>query len=549
MGVRNLSFYLILMAGAAYIATQGLDLWDSGYIVGYSWRMAEGALPYRDFFYKGPPATLFLWSMVLKVVPVWGQYYLLKLINWLLFGWQIQLWLGGIERGLGWKIPNRNLIGWIGVVFSVQFFPMYPWPTTDGLLYCAIAFYLWTLCFKTYKINFYILWIGLFSIAAALTKQSFYAVPVAFLCATALRYPLRTVGYLLLSQLLGLGLFLVGLLSFTSWENFLSHTTGETTITDLIYSGAINYFISYQQLEILWVPLFCIALAWGIWVLKTRSGWEKSLQILALCFGIYGVIWAVVFSFQEGSRLLWLGIVLGMIALLGTKTNRHKASVLGLVLAVAWCAAISLGYPFPILMGTSLLVLLLWLLQTHFPSYMSLSQGILIIGIICGTAYQYQPYAERPLNELHYDLGTVSPKLAGIKTSKVHYEKWLELQKLHRQFRNKAQIIAPNMALFYYAMGIQNPLPADWLLNWEIHRDPKTLLEIASSKENVIFVEKSFVRGNEHFMPQKREDFSMVTDYIIRHFRLQQETKHFLIYNGTPLDAPLPQTSSPRTLP
>lgn len=138
MGVRNLSFYLILMAGAAYIATQGLDLWDSGYIIGYSWRMAEGALPYKDFFYKGPPATLFLWSIGVKVLPVWGQYYFLKLINWLLFGWQTQLWLAGIERGLAWKIPNRNLIGWIGVVFSVQFFPMYPWPTTDGLLYSAI---------------------------------------------------------------------------------------------------------------------------------------------------------------------------------------------------------------------------------------------------------------------------------------------------------------------------------------------------------------------------------------------------------------------------
>jgi hypothetical protein len=91
MEFRKVSL-ILLIAVVAFWITQGLDLWDSGYIVGYSWRIVNGELPYRDFYYKGPPATIFLWAWIMKTLPVFGQFFYLKLINWLLFLLQTHLW-------------------------------------------------------------------------------------------------------------------------------------------------------------------------------------------------------------------------------------------------------------------------------------------------------------------------------------------------------------------------------------------------------------------------------------------------------------------------
>ncbi|WP_297512365.1 hypothetical protein [Flavobacterium sp.] len=543
MEFRKVSL-ILLIAVVAFWITQGLDLWDSGYIVGYSWRIVNGELPYRDFYYKGPPATIFLWAWIMKTLPVFGQFFYLKLINWLLFLLQTHLWFKGIQLGLDWKIPYPKLMYFLGLVFSVQFFPMYPWPTTDGLLYTAIAFYLWALSNKKNRVNFYIPLIGLFTIAAALTKQSYYCIPIVFIISTALRYKPLNVIYLLFIQFVTLTLFIWGISQFTTLKEFLSHTMGETTVTDLIYSGFLNYFYDYKQRETLWILLGTASIFMLIYNLKIKAPWKISFQNIAILWGIFGLIWSIVISIQEGSRVLTIALAFSCLGWFNRDSkDRNKAAVLFCIGMVAWACAISLGYPYPIFMGTSLLILLIWLVTNRFPKYTSYFQGMMFIGVLIGTIYQFKPYAEKPINTLRYNIGAFSPKFAGIKTSKVHFDKLNELKILHFKYPNKRQIVAPNCAFYYYAMDIKNPLPADWLLNWEIHRDPKTILQIASRKESVIFVEKSFIQGNDEFMTSNRADFSIVTDYIVRYFQKINETKYFLVYKGSTLNAPLPQTS------
>lgn len=540
---------LLLFAGVIFWATQGLDLWDSGYIVGYSWRIVQGELPYRDFYYKGPPATLFLWAWIMQSLPLVGQFLYLKIINWLFFLFQSFLWMKGIQRGLDWKAPYPAMTYLLGLIFSVQFFPMYPWPTSDGLLYTAIAFYLWTMCFKKYRINFYIPWIGFFTIIAALTKQSFYCIPLVFIIITALRYKPLTVFFLLLSQLITLVLFGWGISQFSTFDLFVSHTTGETTLSDLIHSGFLNYIIDYKQYKLLWIILSITNIIVLLYSIKIKANWKTCFQNLAVLWSVIGLFWSVLISFQEGSRIITVAIAICFMGMINRNAeDRHKAAVLFCIGMVAWACAISLGYPYPIFMGTGLLVFLLWLVSHRFPTYTPLVQGIMLIGIFSGTIYQYKPYAENPIATLQYNLGNFSPKFDGIQTSKAHYDKLIELKSLHSNYMDKKQIVAPNCAFYYYAMGIKNPLPADWLLNWEIHRDPKTVLQIASQKENVIFVEKSFIAGNDEFMPNNRADFSVVTDYIVRHFKKINETKYFLVYKGSRLNAPLPQTSKTKTI-
>ncbi|RXR23515.1 YccS family putative transporter [Flavobacterium stagni] len=549
MEFRKLIVPLLCVAAAAFLATQGMDLWDSGYIVGYSWRILNGEIPYRDFFFKGPPATLYLWAGLMKITPLVGQFYILKLINWCLFFLQIRFWVKGFKYFYRWEKTTLSVLALGGICFSVQFFPMYPWPTTDGLLFASIAFYL--LGSYAHKKNAF-LWpiIALMTVLSALTKQSFYPVPLLFLVATVLYFDSKKGLWLFLWQLFFLGIGILALYLNHLLPAFIAHTTGETTLSDLWLSGVQNYILGYKNLGLAWIPVGVIALLIIIYALYQKLTFGQMLLQIAIAGSLWALVYGLLTTFQEGARLLWCMLLIGMVSFISLqKKDWIKSTPLWIILGIAWCSSISLGYPFPVFMGLGLLLVFYFFVFEGMPkNYMPLFQWITACFLITGTVYHYQPYAERPLSELHYNLGVVSAKLEGIQTSKGHFEKMKELKTLQVAYPHKKYIFAPNIPIGYYAFSLRNPLPADWLLNWEIHRDPKTLLKIASQKENLIFVEKSFIKGNELFMPKDRADFSVVTDYIVRHFHPIKETQHFIVYNGSSLNAPLPQTSKTGTV-
>ena len=92
-------------------------------------------------------------------------------------------------------------------------------------------------------------------------------------------------------------------------------------------------------------------------------------------------------------------------------------------------------------------------------------------------------------------------------------------------------IVAPNIAIAHYLFNSKSVLPADWLINSEINKNPKLFIDIASNTKNFIFLEKSFL-FREELMPLKKEDFSVITNYIYKNFYKIDETKYFIIYNG-----------------
>jgi hypothetical protein len=126
-------------------------------------------------------------------------------------------------------------------------------------------------------------------------------------------------------------------------------------------------------------------------------------------------------------------------------------------------------------------------------------------------------------------------------SSPEHAHKLRELKQLMQQYRAYHCVVAPNIPLAYYALGRRNPLPADWLINWEINRQPGRLITLAARNNTVVLVEKSFLQG-EWFMPPNRADFSVVTEYIVQHFTPIAQTQYFIVYHGLSKPAPLPTT-------
>jgi hypothetical protein len=82
-------------------------------------------------------------------------------------------------------------------------------------------------------------------------------------------------------------------------------------------------------------------------------------------------------------------------------------------------------------------------------------------------------------------------------------------------------------------------LPADWILNTEVNRNPELFIKLAADKENFIFLEKTFLEGEE-FMYDHKENFSIISLYIYENFRKIGETKRFIVYNTLERNQPIP---------
>ena len=159
------SFYCLVLAHI------GFEFWDTGYIPSFSWRIVNGERVYEDFLYKGPPVTLYFHAFLMKILPEVGQFYWIRVTNYLLFALQVFFTVKAFDNFYGlekFKI-NKWAIMSVGFVISLLNFPPYPWPTTDGLFFASIALYFSS---KLNKIKtFDLILIAFFSVLSALTKQ------------------------------------------------------------------------------------------------------------------------------------------------------------------------------------------------------------------------------------------------------------------------------------------------------------------------------------------------------------------------------------------
>jgi hypothetical protein len=92
-------------------------------------------------------------------------------------------------------------------------------------------------------------------------------------------------------------------------------------------------------------------------------------------------------------------------------------------------------------------------------------------------------------------------------------------------------LVAPSIPMANYLFNEQSNLPADWIINTEVNRQYDLFVTLASSKQNFIFLEKSYLTGEEMSLPDKRETSEIAWE-IYNTFKQVDETEHFIIYNG-----------------
>ncbi|HEU0136108.1 MAG TPA: hypothetical protein VFQ50_02345, partial [Flavobacterium sp.] len=426
-------FFAIVLFYALFLSQFGLENWDTGYITSFSWRIVNGAAPYDDFIYKGPPVMLYLHALWLEVLPEVGQFYFVRLVNYLLFALQVFLTISAFNRIYDFKKLgcNKWALMSLGFVVSLLNFPAFPWPTTDGLLFASGALYLMA---NTNPANLSRLFIiALLCMLSALTKQSFYLVPIIFLVWVFVKDGLYRSLFFLLSLMILTACYYYFITTITSWERYIQLTTGETNLEGLIYVGIHEYKAFFRDVFIL-VPI--IVLSAVVAYLKRKQ--SDSLYLSFFRWFPVGVLAAAIVlcllnEIRIASRVaLVASAILVAYALMVRKESVKQLAPIIVAMGIAWCASISFGYSYPIFYATGIMVCIIVLAHAEISELMArnyVSATAVIIGMIA-FSNNYRLYREQPLPMLTYPMEAISPKLKYIKTHQENYDKHLDLKSL-----------------------------------------------------------------------------------------------------------------------
>jgi hypothetical protein len=533
--------YIFTITFYCLILTQfGFENFDTGYIPSFSWRIINGQDVYQDFIYKGPPVTLYFHAFFMKILPEVGQFFLIRIIFYLLFALQIFFTISGFYNCYDFnKIRvNKWAVMTVCFIISLLNFSPYPWPTTDGVLFASVAFWL----VSKYKVpNFFtLLFIAFFTVLSALTKQSFYLIPILFLFWIFIKYDLKKALVFLSQIVFWLGIYICFIFSITDFNTFLKQTTGETHLHDLFYSG-VHFYIFVSILYFSVIVGFLGTIFFGYLHFT-----KQKIEILSPIFKVVVVsvfsLAIIVSLFKEipfASRIAFDASVLAVLYafVFDKKTITYLAPIL-VLLGIAWSSSISMGYPYPILCLAGIILSFLILMEKHLTFNSKWYFRIALPVCLMAFSYNYRPYREATIFNLRYSLESVSPKLKFIKTSKQSFNKYSELKQLVNKY-GKNFIVAPNIPMANYLFNNQSKLPADWIIETEVNRQQKRFIKIASDKKNYIFLEKSFLE-KEECMPEIASNFSSISWFIFKNFNKIEETNYFIIYNSLKKNERLP---------
>ncbi|TDD96196.1 hypothetical protein [Flavobacterium cellulosilyticum] len=531
-------FLFILLFYSIILSQYGFENWDSGFIQGFCWRVLQGEHPYTDFLYIRPPASVYFHSIFMKVLPVEGQYYFTRVIGYWLFALQVYLTVTGFDNIYNLKKINLNKWAIIIVcyIISIHNFFANPWYNVDGIFFASVAFYLMSR-FKTLTF-FNLFLISFFCVFSALTKQSFYFIPIIFFIWIALTKSRQQTLYFLCSLLIWIATYILFLRSITTLDNYLSQTSEHTRLSDLAQVGIEIYIRSFNNIYLL---ISSIVIASILFYFKTPDikinsnticSFFKWLSITTFFFSLMAIPFM---DFRKISVIFFNATIYAFIYKTAFDFQKIKGNFpLIVLICISWCVGLSLGYAFPILYATGLILSFYVLMredlmiQTYKKTY-----SIVVIAIcIYASLLNIHQYREKNIFQLNYSLEEISPKLKYIKSAKETLEKYRELKILSKEYPNYT--VTPSIPLSHYLFDTKNSVPAEWLTNFEINYKTSEFFELIKNKTDYVFLEKSFIKGeilDSSF--EKKMSFSSLSIYLYFYSKPITETQHFIVYKSS----------------
>lgn len=532
-----LAAILIPLAYLLLYTPYGMDTTDFGYFYAYAWRILEGQMPYRDFFYIKPALPLYWHAFWLKLSPYSWEILAGKagfMVSLLISSWLCALYLQKCFALDKLQLPVP-LLASVGFVFSIHSFPHMPWHTADGVLFCSAALYF---CARGWASAS-----GLMAACAMLCKQSFLLVPLGLIVLFLFGFKQRKKCLVFALACLGtLLLFFAWIWYNGAWEPFRKMTTGQLALKEALEAGILIYLrqnwilpllaflpwiwsrLRKERLPVLLLPDYLylfLLLIWQFYLVFSSKVWVG-----------YGSSWPTFFMLLGGICVLFPRVFLIKLTKPCLANSTLAASVaLGAILLAAWSTAISGGYKIPAMLATPLLFSFYLIHRRLGGQVLPLAWTSLLLGLIMfWAAYQYPyvfPIRQLSRTELSYDAGELYPMAQGVKIDKEMYEKLKELKYLREKYGPKYKTL-PAFSFAYYLNGDKPIYPSDWLIDWEINGEVDRLYDELCEKDLTVFMER------DQMDAEKADNYDRagygVPQRVRKLWQTVEETPHFVVF-------------------
>lgn len=509
----------------------GMDTTDFGYFYGYAWRILNGQVPYRDFYYIKPAFPLYWHAFWMWLTPEKWQILGGKagfLCEMLASSWLAAIFLRKLFK---LNLPVA-LLATTGFVFSIHTFPHMPWHTADGALFCAFSLFCAASGLSLIS--------GISIALAALCKQSFILAPLGIAIFLWLYSGRKKVVFFATGLVATFCAFFYWLWLNDAWASFRSMTTGQLDMREAIDAGILIYLRQNWLLPVAalipWLfkrknlprylsPPFCYLFLLTIWYLI-----QVSIQKTWIGFGSS---WPTLFMLLGAICVLVPGRFLLPYTACSTaaRPSLLSSAALGSALLVAWSCAISGGYKIPAFFATPLVFSFLVLSASFGCPVPRLTWTVLLCGLIMfGAGYQYPyvfPQRHFARSSLNINAGDIYKKASGVKIDADMATRLVELKQLREKYGEKYKTL-PGFTLSYYLNGDKPQIMSDWLIDWEINGDVDTLYNELVDKNITVFMERDQL-DTKKADAYERAGYT-VPQRVREKWRIVEETPHFVIF-------------------
>jgi hypothetical protein len=416
------------------------------------------------------------------------------------------------------------------------------WHTIDGILFCCLAI-LMLINASSRKYFFLIFLASFFGLLALFSKQSFAPIIlVSFFYSYFKLGKKEAISYLifLIAQIISL-YFIFNNTFF--YDQFLFYTSGSSTLKDLFISGflAYGYFPLKSKITLVFI-LLCLFI---FSIKNLRKNFDEKAVFLLLGYFLVANIFYFVSIGELASKLIFrYDFLLFDICIIYILYNiffthsflsinltwlRQNISILALI-SISWMASISWGVMSPKLF----LFPLIFIVFQYFSESRKLDfKNIKLVMISTLFLVSHiildfnSPYRDSKTSQLNYEMGSVSPKLKGIRTDEATYLKYLELKRIFNKYIGKSTII-PSIPNGYYLFNLRNSFPVDWAMDAEINYKIDFFIKKLEDLE-YFFIQKND-QLNKDLAASSTKFTSSIENHILLNYCIIEETDYFYIY-------------------
>lgn len=529
--------YIILYA--PYGFTEG----DDGFITALAWRIYNGEIPYKDFIYVRPPVTILLHTLPFYILP----HDLIIISERVLFYISLAASCFFAAKTISTLVDIKRyqldvyLIASVGFIYSVNSFTPMAWHTTDGILFGSIGIY-----FLVVRKSLPSISIGMiFLLLSALTKQSFYLMPFAGLGYLFIeRKDIKTVATAIVTFAVSASVFVLVLVYFQSWGEFLSQTTGSTSIRDGYTSGVYVYI--HTNILFYLIP----AVMWKIWEIAGKGKrWQPKPSTFPYLFVAFTYVYTLAFYFNamyfksltpdEYLHLEYMdpfariGFITVILYLFFSGADRRLIIGTGFLLCLSWCSSISWAHSSPHLFATPIILVTLLIAKEYFSVENLSKYAYFLFGIgfiVYLIAYQ-KPYLSDSRENMEYDLGKVNPRLNGIYGDERINSMHKELDSLVRKYGTNFKVL-PAMPLANMLYGKKSPSSIDWTLNCETAGQEDRLFQELNETGALVFLDKPALQFELDLKNEDRKYGSNLTMRISREWGKIDSIGRFYVFKN-----------------